>query len=371
MEIYVEPGEPASDYREGGRVMDEFLRTLISRKWRVGRLSFTFLDILLAVCITGTGVFLRLNVIEYTQTDVMKLAGFAAEFFLAVLCAVIVHHCTGSRNRAFLTYAVLAIYPTVIANGALWNGFAAEFFLAVLCAVIVHHCTGSRNRAFLTYAVLAIYPTVIANGALWNRGTVFYAILLFAGLYFVLRGWKALGVISFLAGGAAAAYRVWCWVDSFRPALPGLLTRGLPNIYEIIGKRMFADLFAWVSLLFLLGLLITAAYCFAKKRVKLTAMLAVQLFLFLALLIPYFAPYMPAWAGYTADIAALLYCMCRLKRFYFPMLQLIVSYSAYANVINGETKLPMVLFSVIQLAMIACLGADIYRETKSTEAKVK
>lgn len=322
MEIYVEPGEPASDYREGGRVMDEFLRTLISRKWRVGRLSFTFLDILLAVCITGTGVFLRLNVIEYTQTDVMKLAGFAA-----------------------------------------------EFFLAVLCAVIVHHCTGSRNRAFLTYAVLAIYPTVIANGALWNRGTVFYAILLFAGLYFVLRGWKALGVISFLAGGAAAAYRVWCWVDSFRPALPGLLTRGLPNIYEIIGKRMFADLFAWVSLLFLLGLLITAAYCFAKKRVKLTAMLAVQLFLFLALLIPYFAPYMPAWAGYTADIAALLYCMCRLKRFYFPMLQLIVSYSAYANVINGETKLPMVLFSVIQLAMIACLGADIYRETKSTEAK--
>jgi len=322
VEIYVEPGEPASDYREGGRVMDEFLRTLISRKWRVGRLSFTFLDILLAVCITGTGVFLRLSVIEYTQTDVMKLAGFAA-----------------------------------------------EFFLAVLCAVIVHHCTGSRNRAFLTYAVLAIYPTVIANGALWNRGAVFYAILLFAGLYFVLRGWKALGVISFLAGGAAAAYRVWCWVDSFRPALPGLLTRGLPNIYEIIGKRMFADLFARVSLLFLLGLLITAAYCFAKKRVKLTAMLAVQLFLFLALLIPYFAPYMPAWAGYTADIAALLYCMCRLKRFYFPMLQLIVSYSAYANVINGETKLPMVLFSVIQLAMIACLGADIYRETKSTEAK--
>ena len=304
--------------------MDEFLRTLISRKWRVGRLSFTFLDILLAVCITGTGVFLRLNVIEYTQTDVMKLAGFAA-----------------------------------------------EFFLAVLCAVIVHHCTGSRNRAFLTYAVLAIYPTVIANGALWNRGTVFYAILLFAGLYFVLRGWKALGVISFLAGGAAAAYRVWCWVDSFRPALPGLLTRGLPNIYEIIGKRMFADSvcvgFPSVSS----GASYHGGILFCKKRVKLTAMLAVQLFLFLALLIPYFAPYMPAWAGYTADIAALLYCMCRLKRFYFPMLQLIVSYSAYANVINGETKLPMVLFSVIQLAMIACLGADIYRETKSTEAKVK
>ena len=75
----------------------------------------------------------------------------------------------------------------------------------------------------------------------------------------------------------------------------------------------------------------------------------------------YFAPYMPAWAGYTADVAALIYFMRWPKRFYLPMLHLIVSYSAYACAINGETKLPMVAFSVLLLAMLTIVGVDIYQ----------
>ncbi len=86
------------------------------------------------------------------------------------------------------------------------------------------------------------------------------------------------------------------------------------------------------------------------------------MFLFLALLIPYLAPSMPAWAGLTADIAALVYCMRWPEKFYVPMLHLIVSYSAYAYVINGETKLPMVLYSVILLLLMMDTGAGIYRE---------
>ena len=71
---------------------------------------------------------------------------------------------------------------------------------------------------------------------------------------------------------------------------------------------------------------------------------------------------MPAWAGYTADIAALLYFMRRKERFYLPMLHLIVSYSAYAYAMNGETKLPMVLYSVILLGILVNVGVDLYRE---------
>lgn len=77
-----------------------------------------------------------------------------------------------------------------------------------------------------------------------------------------------------------------------------------------------------------------------------------QLFVFLSILIPYLAPSMPAWAGYTADIGLLLYAMYRPGKFYLPMLHLIVSYSAYANVINGTSKLPMSLYAVILLAVL-------------------
>ena len=42
--------------------MDEFLRGLLIKKWKLGSLEFTFLDALLAICITGTGVMMRIAV---------------------------------------------------------------------------------------------------------------------------------------------------------------------------------------------------------------------------------------------------------------------------------------------------------------------
>lgn len=299
--------------------MDEFLRNLIVKKWKVGELSFTFLDALLALCITGTGAALRSTVIAYTPTNLWKMAAIVLEFALA----------------------------------ALGGG-------------IVYRYTGSRTRALLTYGVLAIYPTVAANGALWNINCIYYVILFFVGLYLYSRGQWILGSASVLGGFLIAVYRMrswWMMMDSY----PSSLNRGWPNVYEIIGKTAFVDLYEKVSLLFLLGLLLTLAYCFVKRKVRITPDLTLTLFLFLAMLLPYFAPYMPAWAGYTADVAALLYCMRRTDRFYLPMLHLIVSYSAYAYAINGETKLPMVVFSVLLFGMLVNVGVDVYREALSKE----
>lgn len=295
--------------------MDDFLREFIYKKWKIGSFSFTFLDALLAVCITGTGLALRSTVIAYTPTNLWKV------------CAILL-----------------------------------EFLLAVLCGVIVYRYTGSRNRAFLTYAILVIYPTAAANGSLWNINCIYYVILFFAGLYFLSRGLRLLGAAGILSGLLIALYRLRSWWVMLDAAYPESLNRGWPNVYEIIGKEAFVEYYDKVSLLFLLALLLTLAYCFQVRRVKLSADLVLSLFLFLAILIPYFAPYMPAWAGYTADVAALIYFMRRPNRFYLPMLHLIVSYSAYAYAINGETKLPMVVFSVLLLGMLVNTGADVYRE---------
>lgn len=290
--------------------MDAFLRELIVKKWKINGFSFTFLDLLLAVCITWTGVALRLSVMAYTVTDVEKLAAVVMDFVLAVF------------------------------GGAL-----------------VHSYTRSRTRSFLTYAVLVIYPTMVANSALWGRNSVFYAFLFFMGLYFYGEGQKLLGYAGFLTGGLLC-------LSGLRLSKANL-TLGWPNIFEIIGKKMFVDLFNQVFLLVLLGLILTGIYCLVKLRVEVTKDLALILFFFLSVLIPYLAPSQPAWAGYTADIAALIYGMRWPKRFYLPMAQLIVSYSAYANMLNGETKLPMALFSVILLLELVIIGIDMFREVKA------
>lgn len=270
-------------------------------------MEFSFLDVLLAACITGTGMMLRLAVIGYTKTDIWKL-------------------------RAIL----------------------ADFLLALLCAGIVYCYTEHRNKAFLTYSILVIYPTMIANSALWGKNSVEYVLFLFLGLYCCGKG-KRLPSLLFAAVGVFMA------VSKFE--LSGKsLNLGWPNFYEIIGKKMFVELYNQVSVLCLLGILFTLLYIMVKLRVTVTKDLALCLFLFLALLIPYLAPSMPAWAGLTADVAALVYCMRWPKKFYVPMLHLIVSYSAYAYVINGETKLPMVLYAVILLALLLDTGVKLYGE---------
>ena len=297
--------------------MDDFLRDFIVKKWKIGSFTFTFLDALLAVCITGTGIFLRLPI----MTDYYD-----------------------EKLRAI----------------------PLEYVLAVVCAAIVYRCTKSGSRAFLTYAILVIYPTIAANGALRNISSVYDAIFIFVGFYLCLTGsrvLRAIGTVSILLGVLPLLFYNG-WMLPFNVAL----SYGWPNFYEIIGKTAFVDLFDKVFLLFLAGLILTMLYCFAKKKIRITTDIALQLFLFLAVLIPYFAPYMSTWDGYTADIAALLYFMRRKDRFYLPMLHLIVSYSAYAYMTNGETKLPMVVFSVILLGILVNVGVDLYREAAAQAA---
>ena len=294
--------------------MDGFLRGFISRKWKIKGFSFTFLDILLAVCITTAGLLLRSTVITaYTPFDAPKAVGIVM-----------------------------------------------EYLLAVLCAAVVYRMAGSGIRAFLTYSILVVYPTVVANGSLWNVNCVMYVFLFFMGIFLFVSGYRLLGVLSGFAGLIVACGRFVSWYVSEGAAAQSL-TRGWPDVYEIIGSTTFVEYFDKVSWLFLAGLLATAAYCMFKKGVRVDAELAFMSFLFLSVLIPYFAPFMPAWAGYTADIALLIYCMMRPRRFYLPMLHIICSYAAYAYVINGETKLPMVVYAVILMGILANLGVDLYR----------
>lgn len=287
--------------------MDEWLRNLIVKKWKIGSLEFSFLDVLLAVCITGTGGMLRLAVIEYT--------GITSQKLIAVMM---------------------------------------DLFTAVVCSALVHDYTRSRNRAFLTYAVLVIYPTMAANSALIGQNSSYYVFVLFLGLYCFGRGEKWRGILAVTVGVILAAVRLEMSAK--------VLNLGWPNLYEIIGKEMFVELYNQVSLLCLLGILFTMIYVFVKRKTAVTKDLALRLFLFLAILIPYLAPSMPAWAGLTADVAALVYCMRWPEKFYVPVLHLIVSYSAYANALNGETKLPMALYAVILLVLLADTGAGICQE---------
>lgn len=287
--------------------MDEFVRNLIYKKFRLGRLTVSVLDLLLAVCITGTGVLLRESVIDYTPVTGMKLVAVVLDFVMAI-----------------------------------WG------------AAFIWGRTGNRNRAFLTYALMVIWPVFAANSALLGENGSFVGVLLILGLNLYDRGMKKTSLL------ALAASIVVGVLGLKRPATGDLLTLGWPNIYELTGKFMFVELYDKVSLLFLAGILLCILYCMKEKGFKISGEVLVPGLLFLAILLPFFAPYMPAWAGYAADVLAVLFAVLVPKKFYVAFLHVIVSYSSYAFVLNGESKLPMVLYSVILFVLLMDVGAYVY-----------
>ena len=113
--------------------MDDFLRDFIVKKWKIGRFTFTFLDALLAVCITGTGIFLRLPVINYSDR--------------------------AGENRSLCWIMC-------------WLSCAQPL------------CTAARGPepGFLTYAILDLSDGG-GECALWNVNAVYYVILFFVGFY--------------------------------------------------------------------------------------------------------------------------------------------------------------------------------------------
>ena len=78
---------------------DNLLRGLLFREFRIGELKFDFLEGLLAVCVTGAGYMLRTPF----ETGVPHWTLLLAEWYLAVLAALLVGRWTSSRKRALLT----------------------------------------------------------------------------------------------------------------------------------------------------------------------------------------------------------------------------------------------------------------------------
>lgn len=288
--------------------MDRFLRNLIYKRIPLGKGGVSVLELLLGVCVTGVGVMLRMSVAEYTPVDVLK----------------------------FLTMGL-------------------DFVMAVFGAMFVWGRTKSRNRTILTYALMVIWPVFVANSALWGKRGAFSGVLLVLALYAYDRNMRFVSVASVLGGGCLAA------MELHGAGTGEFLTLGWPNVFELTGKFMFVDLYEKVSLLFVTGILLCMVYATKRKGLHVNRKCFLPFLLFLSLFLPYFLPFMPAWAGYGADVLALLLAILEPRKFYVAFLHLIVSYSSYAFVLNGESKLPMPLYSAVLLGLLLDVGAYTYR----------
>lgn len=332
--------------------VDDMLRNLLFKRFRAGKISFDFLEGLLAVCITGVGFLLRTSF----ETGIPQWPYLLAEWYLAAASAVLVRHLTHSRKKTMGTYGILLILPVVVADGTILRGDACVGALLFVCGLLFLMQSEKPWGAWL-------FTFVTAGLLLWSVRYV--GLLLGCMALWQSRRLKAEQLLLLLAAGGArffAAYRAWL------SAGYTLVTFHWPNVYEIVGKEavqgQLIDPLALVGLFLACGLSVLFLYLhsfWAGENGPAPVQL-LRLFLFCGLFAGYLLPYMDQSYGYLPCVLAIIYMMLVPGEFPVPMALQIVAFTGYQECFNGASMMPMAVFAVLQLLVILWLGAGLLRD---------
>lgn len=290
------------------------------------------------------------------------------DFAAAAVMGKLVMETTKSRIKGFSTYGLMLIVPTIWADSALWAQCDIIFMLFILLC-FYYLFREMPNRAMFFYGLafafklqsLFIFPFLVI---LWvNKKIKIQHFLWIPGLYFlsIIPAWIAgrplIELINiYMAQGAQDV-----WSLSIKWA----------NIYQIIGNQYFLLEYAEAGTWLILGILMCVMFVMAQKRYRITNEFIVQIALFFAILTPYFLPHMHERYGCLADVLAILYAMMNWKRFYIPLVQILMSFTCYmaylSHLGDQEPTIYYGVWALAELALLVIVGLDMWRYMRSQE----
>ncbi len=290
------------------------------------------------------------------------------DFAAAAILGKMIYKVTGSKRKGILSYGLFLLVPTVWANSALWAQ-CDIIFMTFLLLCFYQLFEDRPGRALFFYGMafvfklqsLFIFPFLVI---LWvNKKVDLKHFLWIPVLYFlsIVPAWIAgrplLDLINIYM--AQGSQDVWS------------LSIKWPNIYQIIGNRSFLLEYASAGTWLILGILMVILFAMAQKRYRITAEFIVQMALFFAILTPWFLPHMHERYGCVADILAILYAMMNVKKFYFPLLQILVSFNSYmAYLSHRGFREPTIYYGVwafVELGLLVLVGLDIWHYMQKPE----
>ncbi len=287
-----------------------------------------------------------------------------------------------------------------------------------ICAYFVYRILASKYPdgplALLGAFAFLCTPTVVLNSAFWGQADVLFAAPLIACLFFLMRKQNALALLAF---GLALAFKLqaiffaplllalWLrrrlsWKDLLM--IPLVLLAAL--IPSWLAGRPLADLvriyfsqadqygqlqmhaptvYAWLpegglteryfgpaGVLFAVAAVLVYAVLVGSSKAPLTDALLVKLSLLSVLLVPFFLPRMHERYFYAADVIAILYALYLPRRFYVPIVVVMMSFFAYQPALFGAEIVPMGFLSVGMFAMLLVVARDCVQELFSSPARV-
>ena len=293
------------------------------------------------------------------------------DFVAAGILGKMIWKVTGSKRKGILSYGLFLIVPTIWANSALWAQCDIIFMtFLLLCFYFLFEERPCIAMFFYGMAFvfklqsLFIFPFLVI---LWvNKKVDLKHFLWIPALYFlsIVPAWIAgrplIDLINIYM--AQGAQDVWS------------LSIKWPNIYQIIGNQFFLLEYASAGTWLILGILMVILYAMAQKRYRITKEFIVQMALFFAILTPWFLPHMHERYGCVADILAIIYAMMNTKKFYFPLVQILVSFNSYmaylSHLGSDEPTIYYGVWAFAELGLLVLVGLDIWHYMRNPENQI-
>ena len=292
----------------------------------------------------------------------------ALDFVAAVIMGKIAWKVTGSKIKSIAAYGLMLLVPTIWANSALWAQ-CDIIFMTFLLLCFYYFFEDRPNLAMFFYGMafvfklqsLFIFPFLVI---LWvNKKVQLKAFLWIPVLYFlsIVPAWIAgrplMDLINIYM--AQGAQDVWS------------LSIKWPNIYQIIGNQYFLLEYASSGTWLILGILMILMYAMARKRYRITNEFIVQMALFFAILTPYFLPHMHERYGCVADILAIIYALMIIKKFYFPLAHILISFNCYmaylSHLGSDEPAIYYGVWAFAELGLLILVGLDVWNYLKNPD----
>jgi hypothetical protein len=299
-------------------MLDQFLRNLIHGEFSVGKKTFAFLDVLLAVCITGVGVLIR-----------SAIFGIAGNPGL-------------EGGSQMLLFCVL------------------DFALALLIGFFVWETTEDRLKTVIAYSLAVIWPAIAGNSALNGGHEVEYVVTLLLCLCMVVMKKKYTQISFWIITLLSCVAQVAC---SERPGAK--LTNFWPNIYTLFSETGFVAEYGVTGKLLVAGILLMIFYYISKKKIVVTPELLVASGLFVTLFISAFFPFMNYRSGLLANVFGILMFIQNKKKFYVPMAMCIISYVSYGFFYNEIIGVYFWIYALGLVVLMLDAGVEFYKKLQT------
>lgn len=394
-------------------MIDQFLRGLVTKKFKIKKFEIGFLDLLLIIFATVFGCSIRYALRNVVAGDYKMFfepwvatlreagggfQGLSAEF-----------EYVDYTTPYLLILSFISICPffnTLILMKMVSVFF--DFVAAIAVGFIVYEMTDKKQSGYMAYAVMLFVPTIVANGAMWAQCDIIFTSFVMLSLLFMLKDKPCVSLIFY---GIAFAFKLqtlfiaplyvllwvkkkmkiqhflWLPIMYFIGIIPSWiagknlwdlltvylfqangemdiykLSHKFPNVYQIIGTDSFLREYADAGIYFTLAVLMVLMYYIAQKNFTFTKDLIIRMGMFFVMVVVFFLPHMHERYGILADVLSVIVAFSNPRKFYVPLIAIGCSFAGYTMYLAQQTVIPLSVYAILYAGLMINLGIGIYKE---------